>query len=119
MGYWAYTIGAWTAILALLFAFGVFDSPPALMENGVPADGTMLLFGLLNIPLALYLWTGFAVHAKRWHDRGKSGWWSLIGLIPPIGGIWILVECGFLKGADGPNRYGEDPRGAILVEVFE
>jgi len=23
--------------------------------------------------------------------------------------IWALVECGFLKGTEGPNQYGEDP----------
>jgi len=23
--------------------------------------------------------------------------------------IWVLIESGFLKGSDGPNRYGPDP----------
>ena len=50
-----------------------------------------------------------AVWAKRWHDRDKSGWWSLIALIPFIGAIWMLVECGCLPGTEGPNRYGPDP----------
>jgi uncharacterized membrane protein YhaH (DUF805 family) len=49
------------------------------------------------------------VYGKRWHDRDKSAWWILIGLIPFIGWIWVLVEVGFLKGTDGPNRFGEDP----------
>jgi len=31
---------------------------------------------------------------------------GLIGLIPIIGGIWLLIELGFLKGTDGPNRFG-------------
>ena len=34
------------------------------------------------------------------------GWWVLIGLIPIIGALWLLIELGFLKGTDGPNRYG-------------
>jgi len=25
-------------------------------------------------------------------------------------GIWILVECGFLKGTDGDNQYGPEVR---------
>ena len=50
-----------------------------------------------------------ALYAKRWHDRGKSGWWTLIGLIPIIGGLWILIELGFLKGTYGSNQYGPDP----------
>jgi uncharacterized membrane protein YhaH (DUF805 family) len=51
----------------------------------------------------------FAVYAKRWHDRDKSGWWSLIILVPFIGAIWLLVECGILEGTRGANRYGPDP----------
>jgi uncharacterized membrane protein YhaH (DUF805 family) len=26
------------------------------------------------------LWSSFAVQAKRWHDRDKSGWWILINI---------------------------------------
>jgi len=42
------------------------------------------------------LWPWLAISAKRWHDREKSGLWSLITLVPIIGGLWMLVECGFL-----------------------
>lgn len=52
------------------------------------------------------LWPWFAISAKRWHDRDKSGVWSLITLVPLIGGIWMLVECGFLRGKSGSNNYG-------------
>jgi uncharacterized membrane protein YhaH (DUF805 family) len=62
-----------------------------------------IIFGLLMIYPAI------ALYAKRWHDRGKSGWWSLIGLIPIIGGIWLLIELGFLRGTVGANSYGPDP----------
>ena len=24
-------------------------------------------------------------------------------------GLWLLIECCFLKGVDGPNQYGDDP----------
>lgn len=46
------------------------------------------------------------VSIKRFHDRDKSGWWVLIGLVPVIGWIWLLIELGFLKGTEGPNRFG-------------
>lgn len=77
--------------------------------------------------------------ARRLHDRNKSAWWLLVfvgipallgglrALIEASGGgegpaglvalvslpfsIWALVELGILKGAAGPNRYGEDPLG--------
>ena len=55
------------------------------------------------------IYFAFAVYAKRWHDRDKSGWWTLIILVPFIGGIWLLVECGILEGTKGANRYGPDP----------
>jgi len=28
-----------------------------------------------------------------------------------IGGLWLLIELGFLKGTAGPNQYGPDPLG--------
>lgn len=65
-----------------------------------------LIFAVLYVGV---IWVGLAVSIKRWHDRDKSGWWVLIGLIPIIGGIWALVETDFLEGTQGPNQYGPDP----------
>jgi uncharacterized membrane protein YhaH (DUF805 family) len=55
------------------------------------------------------IWSGLALAAKRWHDRDKSAWWILITFVPVIGGFWALIENGFLKGTEGPNRFGADP----------
>lgn len=57
----------------------------------------------------ILLWPSLAISIKRWHDRGKSAWWVLVGLIPVIGGLWLLIENGVLRGTPGPNRYGDDP----------
>jgi uncharacterized membrane protein YhaH (DUF805 family) len=54
-------------------------------------------------------WISIAVAVKRYHDRNKSGWWVLIVFVPVIGGLWYLIECGFLRGTPGPNTYGPDP----------
>lgn len=74
---------------------------------------TALLGKLGFIVLALYclgmIWCGLAIQAKRWHDRDKSAWWILIGLIPVIGPLWALIENGFLRGTEGSNRFGPDP----------
>lgn len=67
---------------------------------------TWTLFALVML---LLIWPGLAVSIKRWHDRGKSGWWVLIGLVPLIGQLWALIEMGFLPGTPGPNEYGPDP----------
>jgi uncharacterized membrane protein YhaH (DUF805 family) len=75
------------------------------------------LAGILFGPglVMLVIWTILLVatiglHVKRFHDRGKSGWWVLVFLIPVIGLIWMIVEMGLLEGEPGPNLYGPPPR---------
>jgi uncharacterized membrane protein YhaH (DUF805 family) len=46
---------------------------------------------------------------KRYHDRGKSGWWYFLVLIPIVGGLWQWIECGFCSGDEGDNEYGSPP----------
>jgi len=58
----------------------------------------------------LLLWGNVVVTIKRWHDLGKSGWWTLIIFVPLVGAIWHLVECGFFPGTTGANPYGPAPR---------
>ena len=65
-----------------------------------------------SLSTLLVAWPGVAVSVKRWHDRGKSGWWMLINLVPVVGTLWTLVECGLLRGTPGPNRFGPDPLAA-------
>ncbi|HEX7385225.1 MAG TPA: DUF805 domain-containing protein [Burkholderiaceae bacterium] len=61
----------------------------------------------------LVVWPSFAITVKRWHDRGKSAWWVLINLVPVVGSVWTLIECGLLRGTVGANRYGPDPLAGI------
>ena len=44
---------------------------------------------LLWLPVSA--WIALATQVKRWHDRDKSGWWVLIGIVPIIGDIWAIV----------------------------
>ncbi len=74
-------------------------------ESGIPLGIIGSLFGLFS------LWPLFAAGAKRCHDRGRSGWFQLIYLIPFFGGLFMFIYLGFLKGTDGPNRFGPDPLG--------
>ena len=64
-----------------------------------------------GIGTLLGIWIGLATQIKRCHDRGFSGWWILLELIPLAGFIWMLVSLGILEGQEGPNKYGPDPRG--------
>ena len=59
----------------------------------------------------LLLWPALAVSVKRWHDRGKGGWWVLVALMPFVGWLWLLIENGLLRGDPGANRFGEPPAG--------
>jgi uncharacterized membrane protein YhaH (DUF805 family) len=49
-----------------------------------------------------------ATQVKRWHDRDKSGWLTLIAFVPFAGFIWIIVELGFFRGTKGSNRFGPE-----------
>jgi uncharacterized membrane protein YhaH (DUF805 family) len=82
-----------------------------ISTEGEAAEYTLHVEGgpLSTILSLALIYPSLAVTTKRWHDRDKSGWWSLILLIPIAGGIWFFVELGCLPGTSGPNRFGADP----------
>ncbi len=89
--YWAASLGSTAVYYAAVFAIVA-----GLGEESELGTGLLLL---LYIPM---IWVTLAVAVKRWHDRDKSGWWVLIGLIPFIGPIWAFVETGCLRGTSWP-----------------
>ena len=107
----ALVIIEWIVVIVLGLVFGT-SMMGGLDPNMAPDEAAALAMKAMIpiwIVLLLFLYPSLAVYTKRWHDRGKSGWWTLIGLVPIIGGIWLLVELGFLRGTEGPNQYGNDP----------
>ncbi len=102
----------WAAV-GVMFAVSIIaqiiDNTLGLYAITVPEGGGIGWLTLIVMVVSIYV--GLAVYTKRWHDRDKSGWWSLIMLVPIIGGIWLLVECGILPGTKGANRFGPDPLG--------
>ena len=72
-------------------------------------DGPGIIGIIVLIIYIAMIWPSVALGVKRFHDRDKSGWWVLISLVPIIGGLWYLIECGFLEGTKGPNKFGPDP----------
>jgi uncharacterized membrane protein YhaH (DUF805 family) len=101
----------WLTILVFIVIGVVAGLIDAVLHT--PAVGSSGIVGLL-VSLAM-IYPALALYAKRWHDRGKSGWWTLIGLIPIVGAIWLLIELGFLRGTPGANKYGPDPLGAVAL----
>ena len=76
--------------------------------NASRITGPMMIIGpILSL---LTAWAIMAIAIKRVHDRGQSGWWLLLTLIPGVGFIWWLVNLGLLEGEEGLNRHGPSPR---------
>ena len=48
--------------------------------------------------------TGYAIYVqlaitvKRCHDQGRSGWWSLLTLVPGVGLVWLVLDLGTQRG---------------------
>jgi uncharacterized membrane protein YhaH (DUF805 family) len=82
--FWLYQIGV-----------AVVTSIPFILGHG-------WLTGLLE------LWAQAALCVKRAHDRGRSGWFVLVFLIPLVQ-LWPLIELSFVRGTKGNNEYGPDP----------
>jgi uncharacterized membrane protein YhaH (DUF805 family) len=127
--YWAVSILSSVVFctLVLLAIAGRTDMMAILDRSDIAAIPVVLV----ALFLVLLVWIGWAVAAKRLHDRDKSAWWLLLFYFAPpllqarghgtgsaalaldlvgVGiGIWALVELGFLRGTTGPNSYGPDP----------
>ena len=100
----------WLKGFLVLLPIGIVNN---ILAYGVDNDGARMVAMVIGI---LSIWPGFALIVKRLQDRDRSGWFALTLLIPFVGiifAIWILIEVWFLKGTDGPNRFGEDPLGLI------
>ncbi|MBF0421132.1 MAG: DUF805 domain-containing protein [Magnetococcales bacterium] len=96
--YWYFSLFGMLLLLSLSvvdFYIGTFDA-----EAGI---------GLLGGGYAIAtLLPSLAVMVRRLHDTGRSGWWSLIFLIPLLGPIVIII---FLvqNSKPGENQYGPNP----------
>ena len=108
--YWIATLALATLQFAVIWALlsasaGTIvqlKSDPQALGHGV------FLHVLLPVIIVavLFLYPTYALATKRWHDRGKSGWWSLIGFVPVIGGLWMFIELGLLGPDEYVNEYG-------------
>src|SRR4029079_12439451 len=74
--YWFFVL--FTAIVSIVG--GILDT--IFGFRGWAGDTTGPIQGILQLA---FLLPGRAVGAGRLHDRSRSGWWLLIGLIPLVG----------------------------------
>lgn len=70
-----------------------------------PGAGSFVFFalGMLGV---VYVSVRLAV--LRLHDFNRSGWWSLVMLVPYLGSVASLVVA-LLPGTQGPNEHGDPP----------
>jgi uncharacterized membrane protein YhaH (DUF805 family) len=95
-------------VFAAIAGGAAMSGDPQQIASAIgPIAGSVIL-----VMVVVATWIHIAVAVKRYHDRNKSGWWVLIVFVPVIGGLWYLIECGFLRGTPGPNAYGPDPLAA-------
>lgn len=108
-----------TVYVLIYLGLGKVGHQLRLDLQAVPTDphhaaGPMayVLAELIVIALAGLITFGsdIVVTLKRWHDLDKPGAWSLIGFIPILGWVPQLIACLFIRGTQGPNRFGAHPR---------
>jgi len=91
----------------------------SFIEAILGLSGMIGPYGPLTLLLLLGVFIpGLAVQVRRFHDQDKSGWFVLLALIPLVGSIAVFVFM-LLEGTKGPNRFGEDPKGAGAAATFE
>jgi signal peptidase I len=107
--YWPWLVSASAVEIVLLYAsflisFAVADN----LRVYRPAQlWIWLLANFVVIGLMLVVdWISFALLAKRFHDRGRSGWWSLLGFVPILGSLGVMAYTALLPGNPAANRHG-------------
>ena len=46
---------------------------------------------------------------RRLHDRGRSAWWLLATLVPVLGPLFLIVECGLRGSSPMAAKFGAEP----------
>lgn len=93
-------------LMALVYVLIYFVVPAILTFAGRGSriiNMLAILMGVLGV-LAVIPIT-ISIHIRRWHDFDKSGWLTLLGLLPFVGLIMTIVLL-FAPGTSGPNKYG-------------
>ena len=97
--FWLGLLGglATTVVLATLvgLVLGI-----ALAVSGATAETHALsIYGGSFLVVGYAIYTQLAVMLKRCKDRGRSGWWCLLSLVPFVGLVWVIFDLGLQRGA--------------------
>jgi uncharacterized membrane protein YhaH (DUF805 family) len=129
LGVAAFAVAFVADIIALEFAAYFFGRTTHELQGAPMMKPVHLLF------IGLAAWAFAALAARRLHDRNRTAWWTIVfspflmfALAQILGAsetvmtivilplllsapfvLWFWVELGFIKGTQGPNRFGPDP----------
>jgi len=92
----------WLIGIAIGFASGTTSAVAALV-----LPDSLAMLGYIGLVIAS-VWISIALGVKRAHDRGRSGLFLLLFLVPLLN-LWPTVELLFIPGTPGENRFGPDP----------
>ncbi len=93
--YWAHSMLFTFAMLGVFLAIG-------LVASLVSSVVGIVLAAIAYIAMIVF---SFILMIQRLHDLNKTGWLSLLCLIP-FANIYLLVILIFFKGTEGRNNYG-------------
>lgn len=111
LSYLAWTFLSGIVLNAILIAMVLFFYIAYGISSGgnfesEPSSAVMIGLGVVYfIVLIGYLVYTFIFAIRRLHDIDKSGWLSILLLIPLISLFFLLYIC-IAKGTDGENRFG-------------
>ena len=129
-------VGRLYCFLGFLAFVAIVGFLSGIAEDATAGTGDIGRYVAFVFIVGTGLWMHSAVTIKRLHDRDKSAGWYLIygiapfGFVPGrdlfldrarqemasilfvlsfVGLIWAIIELGFMRGTDGPNRFGPEP----------
>jgi uncharacterized membrane protein YhaH (DUF805 family) len=102
--YWMFTLMYLIAFSLSAMAMGVYIA----QFPGTDFGAFFSLLGLLLFAMIALAIPVVAIHVRRFHDLGYSGWWYLLTFIPYIGALIVLVMM-CLPSQEGSNKYGPHP----------
>lgn len=91
-------VSFWKGLGIVIATNLVFNSLVSLLPM---SEIVLSLFSLFTLYML------FAITAKRYHDQGKSGWWGIFWLLPIIGWLFIIIDCGTGPARLLKNQYGD------------
>lgn len=96
--YWLGSIGVGVAGAVLMLLLGALAPQPAVDKTGAGVIQALTVMAFVAVPVWLLMaWCGLALQVKRFHDRGRSGLWTLLPLVP-MALMMVSLVSGILSG---------------------